>query len=239
MRSILSVVAVAALCGVSHASVVWTGSDAGGKSAAVEFDIDGSGNLVVTLTNTSMADILVPSDVLTAVVFDIDGPAMSLSRISGLLAPGSVVIYDGQPVGGVIGGEWAYRAGITGAQGNRQYGISSSGLGGLFGPGDLIPGDDLAPPPNPDGLQYGLLSAGDDISTGNGGVIGSGGLIKNAVVFRLGGAGANFDLNRINNVLFIYGTAIGEGEIPGAPTPGAALLLAAGGAMIATRRKRR
>jgi hypothetical protein len=59
-------------------------------------------------------------------------------------------------------------------------------------------------------------------------------------VFHLGGAGANFDLNRITNVQFFYGTAIGEGSVDGhpVPTPGALAMLALGGLMVASRRRR-
>jgi hypothetical protein len=243
MRSIMAAMTLAALCGVAQGSVVFSGSS-GSKAGSATFAVEANGDLVVTLVNTSTADVMLPSDILTAVIFNISGSAMSLSRISGVLAPGSVVVYDpdGQPAGGIVGGEWAYNATLTGAPGNRSYGISSSGLGGLFGPGQRFPGDDLEPPTNPDGLQYGLTSAGDNLATGNNGVLNSGGLIKNGVIFRLGGAGANFDLARITDVLFIYGTAIGEGELEGelppVPTPGAAALLTVGMGLMVTRRRR-
>jgi hypothetical protein len=239
MRSILAAMTLVALCGAAHGSVVFTGS-AGDKSGSATFEVEANGDLVVTLVNTSTADVMLPSDVLTAIIFNISGPAMTLSRISGVLAPGSMVVYDpdGQPAGGIVGGEWAYNGSLVGAPGNRQYGLSSSGMGGLFGAMHRFPGDDLEPPTNPDGLQYGLTSMGDNLATGNNGVLNSGGLIKSGVVLRLGGAGVDFDLTRINDVVFLYGTAIGEGDIPGAPTPGAAGLLMIGAGLIATRRRR-
>jgi len=214
-----------------------TGSGVSLRSASVTFDISGS-DLVVTLTNTAPTDVLVPSDVLTAVFFDVSGGAISLTRTSGLLEGGSTVFYDadGQPAGGVIGGEWAYKSALSGAPGNRSYGISSAGFG-LFGPGDLFPGPDLQPPTSPDGVQYGLLSAGDNSGTGNGGITGSGGIIKNSVKFTLGGAGSGFDLNRINNVWFQYGTGLDE---PGyAPEPTTLALLTGGIMAISARRRAR
>jgi hypothetical protein len=185
------------------------------------FDTNGT-DLIVSLTNTSLADVMAPSDVLTAVFFSLGGNP-SLKRESAILNAGSTVFYDpdGQPAGGVVGGEWAYKSGLSApAPGGATAGISSSGLNDLFGPTDLFPGDDLQSPASPDGVQYGLLSAGDDTGTGNGGITGSGGLIKNSVIFTLSGLPANFDLASISNVSFQYGTDLTEPNIPGTPPGG-------------------
>lgn len=224
---------------VAMATFTGTGSgfgSGGSKSATVTFDVSGS-NLIVTVTNSATSDVLVPADVLTGMAFDVTGGPIALTRVSGLLAAASTVVYDpdGQPAGGVIGGEWAYMSGLVGLPNGASYGISSAGLG-LFGPGDLFPGPDLAAPTSPDGLQYGLLSAGDNTATGNGGITGSGGLIRSSVVFTLSGLPANFDLGRITNVFAIYGTAIGEGGFQ-IPAPGSAVMLGLAGAMLARRRR--
>jgi hypothetical protein len=244
VRAMIAVAAVAGLAAAVQANpaVTFTGN-AGARAAQADFSVSGS-NLVVRLTNTATADVMVPSDVLTAVFFDISGPAIGLSRISGVLAAGSQVFYDpdGQPAGGVIGGEWAYLGGLNvGQVAGRRYGISSTGLG-VFGPGNLFPGADLKSPASPNGLEYGLLSAGDNPATGNGGVTGSGGLIKNSVVFTLGGVGTDFDLGRIGSVYFLYGTAFGEGAIGGEQVqkiPGAGSALLAGLGLLAASRRRR
>lgn len=233
-------IAVAALAGASNAAIIFSGAS-GALDASAEFSVNGSGQLVVTLTNTSAADVTAPANVLTAIFFNITGGAVSLTRDSALLAAGSSVILDpeGQPAGGVVGGEWCYNSGSLniGGPGSRGYGISSTGIG-LFGPGDRFPGDNLAGPTSPNGVEYGITSAGDDGGTGNGGITGSGGLIKNSVVFTLGGAGANFDLSRITNVYFFYGTGLGEGGFDGnVPTPGAASLMGIAG-LAAIRRRR-
>ena len=74
----------------------------------------------------------------------------------------------------------------------------------------------------------------DNSATGNGGVLGSGGLIKNSVTFVLGGIDPGFDPATITNVQFQYGTDLSE---PHTPTPGAAsLLLLAGAASLRRRR---
>jgi MYXO-CTERM domain-containing protein len=245
VRSSKCVVFAGLACAVAtgaRASVIWEGNStgSGALSASAEFSVSG-GDLVVRLTNTGAGDVLVPTDVLTAVFFDISDSAMSLTRSSAVLGAGSSVFYDpdGQPAGGVVGGEWAYLGGLSGAPGNRAYGISSTGIN-LFGPGDRFPGPDLQPPTSPDGLQYGILSTYDDTTTGNAAILNSGGLVKDTVVFTLGGVGANFDLGRIRNVFFFYGTAPGEGGYDGhqTPAPGAMALLGIGGLFCMRRRRR-
>jgi hypothetical protein len=197
-RTVLAVTVASgtfAFAASANSSVIWAGSS-GNLHASVEFALSGS-NLLVTLTNTSTADTLVPADLLNAVFFDVDGDP-ALTRTSGVLAPGSSVFYDGdgQPAGGVIGGEWAYANGLN--QYGANSGISSTGLG-IFGPSNVFAGANLAGPAEPDGPQYGLLSAGDNALTGNGGITGSGGLIRNSVVFTLGGLPGGFSLDRISH----------------------------------------
>ena len=218
------------------------------RAANAKFEQDGT-SLIVTLTNTWTGDVLVPVDVLTAVFFTLsDDP--TLTRVSALLNPNtqfwdgtqfvnasSTVYYDadGQPVGGVVGGEWAYKDGLAGAPSGADEGISSSGFG-LFGPGDLFPGVDLQSPASPDGVQYGLLSAGDDPTTGNAGITGSGGLIKNSVIFTLSGLDATKTYT-LADVSFQWGTGLdepneecctpGSGEVP---EPGTLSLF--GGALL-------
>lgn len=191
-------------------------------TASARFEMEG-GNLQLTLTNTSMADVMAPGDVLTAIFFDLN-PATTLTRISAKLAPGSTVLFPpaGNPSGtdpnGVVGGEWAYASGLSDAPGNAGLGVSSSGLD-WFGPGNRFPGSDLQGPPSgsPDGIQYGITSAGDDPTTGNQKVTGSQALIQNSVVFTFG-VPTNFRLDTdILNVSFQYGTALCEPNIPGTP----------------------
>ena len=232
-----------AMCGLGAAqsvSAVTFSAASGSRAASVSFNLVG-GDLEVVLTNTSASDTLVPTDVLTAVFFDISGADPTLSRTSAVLTAGSTVIYDSAPAGGVVGGEWAYASGLSGAPLGADYGISSSGFG-LFGPGDLFPGVDLEPPASPDGVQYGLVTAGDLASTGNGGITGSGGLIKNSVTFTLGSVPTGFSVSQIGNVSFQYGTGLDEPNIPAIPEPETyAMLLAGLGLMgfVARRRSRK
>ncbi|HBS29126.1 MAG TPA: PEP-CTERM sorting domain-containing protein [Phycisphaerales bacterium] len=226
---------VAALCaaGPASAGTLLVTASVGSRAASVEFVASGT-NLVVTLTNTSAADALVPVDILTGVFFDIAG-APVLTRSSAVVAMGSTVHFGPTDPGGVVGGEWAFKGALVGAPWGADFGISSAGLG-LFGPGDRFPGSDLQPPPSPDGLQYGITTAGDNPATGNAAVTGGGALIQNAVVFTVSGLPLGFDpMLAISGISFQYGTALSEPNIVPGPA-GLALLAAAG--LGWTRRRR-
>ncbi len=174
----------------------------GSLAASAKFEQVGP-NIVVTLTNTSPSDVLVPVDVLTGVFFDIDGVAL-LVPTSALL--GTSVVFFGPDGGGNVGGEWAYASGLAGPNGATE-GISSAGLG-LFG-GSNFGGANLQGPAAVNGLQYGITSAGDNTATGNAPVTGGNALIKNQVVFTLAGTG----LTSVSNVSFQYGTALDEPNV--------------------------
>lgn len=230
--AVLSVTALAAP--VSSADLLTMSGSSGSKAASVQLNLSGD-SLTVVLTNTSLADVMFPADVLTAVFFHIDGAPVSLTPVSAVLTAGSSVILDSQPVGGVVGGEWAYLGSLTesGILSGSNHGISSSGLG-IFG-GPSFPGDNLDGPAAVNGLQYGLTSAGDNPATGNGGIMGSGGLIKNSVTFTFSGA-TGLSLPQVRSAYFLYGTAVGEGGFA-VPTPGVTALLGIS-ATLASRRRR-
>lgn len=239
------IAAIALASAPSYAATVTYVGTSGLLSASATFSQSAAGApLVVQLTNASTADVLVPADVLTSIFFTLS-PGTTLTPLSAVLAPGSVVVYDpdGQPASGVVGGEFAFKAGLTGAPASAALGISSSGLG-LFGPGDLFPGSDLAPPTSPDGPNYGILSAGDNALTGNNGVLNAGGMIKNSVIFTFNTA-ANFLFtpSNLSSVSFQYGTALSEPNVAASvtpvPEPGSWISVAAGLGVIALYLRRR
>ena len=203
---------------------------AGPLQADVEFvliDVDGAGplpaNLQVTLSNTSTADVLNPSQVLTAVFFTLAGNP-TLTRISAVLGSGSTVLFDpdGQPAGGIVGGEWAYGSGLVGPGGTNQ-GISSAGFDppGLFGAANF-PGNDLdGNAASVNGVGYGITSSVDTCPQGNTAVC-TNPLIRNSVVFTLGNLPSGFPLGDISNVRVQYGTSLAV------PEPATLLLLGSG-----------
>jgi hypothetical protein len=222
MRSILlksaSALCVAASMNAVAGPVLFTGGS-GGLAATVSFDLVGS-QLQVVLSNTSTGDVLVPSDALTAVFFNIAGnPLLTRnSAISG--GPTYLGSTNVTGAGTVVGGEWAYLNGLS--QYAANSGISSSGLG-VFGPGDRFPGANLSGPESPNGVEYALASAGDNPATGNAGILGEE-LTRSSVTFLLTTA-SPFDLSAIGNVTFQYGTSLSEGHFSGntsrsVPEPG-------------------
>jgi hypothetical protein len=190
----------------------FTGSS-GNLAASAEFSVVG-GNLQVTLINTSLFDVLVPADVLTAVFFDIAG-GIALTPVSALL-DGNTVFF-GSNGDGNVGGEWAYASGLVGPGGATE-GISSAGFG-LFSTANFG-GPNLEGKTAVQGLDYGITSAGDDTTTGNKPVTGDVPLIKSSVIFTLRGSLDGFDPSiGISNVSFQYGTDLTEPNVPDNPAP--------------------
>lgn len=215
----------------AYAAPITFTASSGPRAASATFRTSGT-DLIITLENTSTADVLVPDQILTALFFDVTGGSLALAPVNAVLPGGSTVWFGGTDSGGVVGGEWAYRSGLSGPLGTN-YGISSSGLD-LFGPGDRFPGSNLQGPASPNGLQYGITSFGDDPTTGNTPVTGTNALIHSAVEFRFSGLPSGFAPEAvIQNVVFQYGTSLSE---PFIPEP-ASLLLLAPAALVAVRRR--
>ena len=128
-RRTLAVFVVLWSCGVAQATSVTHTFGHGHLAASATFDVSGS-SLVVTLTNTSTSDCLVPSDLLTAVLFDLAGDPV-LTRASAVLGGGSHVylgadLYEHDPgPGGSVGAHWAYVGDISAGSAPvlAEYGI--------------------------------------------------------------------------------------------------------------------
>ncbi len=200
-------------------SELFTGSS-GSLSASALFSLSGN-TLTVTLTNTSLADVLVPTDVLTAVWFN----------TSSTLTPGSASLNGSSVYYGSIsndGDGWGYGNGLN-AHG-KNSGISSSGAATGLGHSNFSGASNAL-----QGLAYGLLSAGDNSATGNTGVTGHGPLIKNSSLFTLT-VTPGFSLAQLgNSVVFQYGTALTDGSYNGTmqPIPEPATLSVLGAGLFA------
>nr|UXE44286.1 hypothetical protein Hi04_10k_c1889_00007 [uncultured bacterium] len=134
--------------------ITLTGSS-GQLSASVTFDVTGANTLTIVLTNTSSADVLVPSDLLTAVFFKTTG---TLSPIGAALTSGSG-LYFSPGNSNDVGADWGYATTAI-SDGNSNSGFE---------------------PVSVARLQYGITSAGDDLNTGSQ----DNPLIKNSVTFTL------------------------------------------------------
>lgn len=192
------------------ASAFTFSGSSGSLSASADFQTSGS-NLLVTLTNTSTADVLDPTDVLTGIFFNLSS-GVTLKPVSAALGSGSQYVYGSLPSGETLSDEWAYKSGINVHGANT--GISAAGLG-VFGGGDVFGSNNSGV----QGLDYGIVSAGDTTSTGNTGVTKQP-LIDNSVVFTFTGLPTGFDVSKaISGVVFQYGTALDETSFAASPAP--------------------
>jgi len=203
-------------------------SDASGHSATAEFSLSGT-TLSLLLTNTATSMTAVPTDVLTAFLFNTKG---TLTNVDAYVATGSKVISAVQTnnhgtktltvtdplytAGQDIGAEWAY----------NTNGVGAAGLDGLFGSGNVIGGPSIISYGGnaPDGIAYGIASAGG-INWANGDFLNNNPLVTNAVRFTFT-TYANFNLSDITDTEFVYGTSYNPP--PAVPEPGTIVLLGAG-----------
>ena len=207
----------------SRASKTFSGTAPGNNpgetnSASATFYLSISGtitNLEIDLRNTANYKPNDPADILTALFFRIDGDPV-LVRGSAVLDAGSAVVNIGampQPAGGVVGGEWAYKGGLTQAPLGANQGVSATGLN-FFGPNDLFPGPSL---PGfggnaPDGVGYGITTDVDDGSQHNRGLF-QRALIQGGVTFVLLEIPGDFKLSDISDVTAQLGTSLNEPQI--------------------------
>jgi hypothetical protein len=204
----------------THAASVTFGAGAGSLAASAVFTTTASG-FTLQLRNEALVDANAGNAVLTAIFFDIANPGGIVKATS---AYGDFSKYD---LGGIVytktnqnlGAEWAFRNDILVHK--AQYGVSSTGYGDLFGVPHLIDpkAKNYSGPYSPNGMQFGILP--ESQTGGNGGLLGTPGSFysRNPVTFQFT-APPSFNLSKISNVTFQYGTAPGEPWLPGPPNQG-------------------
>ena len=195
------------------------------NQAQVEFDLSGS-NLTVTLTNTATqtfnsTNTLVPTNVLTGVLFDIAGNTSlgALTPGNANLASGSHMLTTGSsPTTSTIdtsASGWGYGTPTGGTFNGQHYGIEA--FGGIS-TASLANFANSNTPPNSamnlDGLDYGIIGPGY-VSGGNGGVTSENPFEQTAEVFHFTVNSSTFtDVSQISNVSFQYGTNNGDAAFP-------------------------
>jgi hypothetical protein len=185
------------------------------------------------LTNTSDSDVWAPADVLTGIFFD---TSYTLTPVSASLN-GSTVHYGASTDPGM---GWGYGYGVHAHEMNGV--ISASGAVEGFGFSNFSSDNYQL-----GGLDYGILSMGDDIATGNTGVVGHGPLFKDSILLSLT-VPTGFALDDIGDrVAFQYGTDLSDPWYYGytnsqpspVPEPRSILLFASGlGLLIFSLRHR-
>jgi hypothetical protein len=197
-----------------------SGDGSNGLAAEATFTISGN-TLTVLLTNTSTDFSEIPSESLTGVYFDFLNGNI-LTGVSAVVAAGSTVVNGVSGPGGDVGGEFAYLTNIASGFNGASYGISSSGMDDVFGPGDRFNNNDLDAPDAPNGMNYGLISAAGLGPNANLAML-SEPFIQNAVLFSFTFSGA-LSTDDISNVSFQYGTSQSQPNITTSVVPEPATL---------------
>ncbi|MCL1467976.1 XDD4 family exosortase-dependent surface protein [Argonema galeatum] len=203
--SALALVAAGQISRADAASIQFTGTGtnpaSGGASnalgASVLFDdLLNPGKLTITLTNTGPG-ASVPSDVLTSVFWDYNGTAFSGLSLDSATAPTVVGGTPGTNVNLKALDEWKLPNtgnGTTNLPGITQnYGLGTAGLGIFQGGGGQQ-------------FNYAIISGYDNPNP----AVSGGTFVKNAATFVLSGLPSGFDISKLGNVRFQYGTNLSE-----------------------------
>ncbi|MEH2281498.1 MAG: XDD4 family exosortase-dependent surface protein [Nostoc sp.] len=196
-------------------SATGTNPISGGTSAALGatavFDNSIAGKLTLTLTNTGPG-ASAPSDVLTGLFWDYAGSPLTNLTLSSAKAP--TVITNNVTTGTnvdltKVGGnkvEWGFAkttasSGLGGAAGvanpvTQHYGIGTAGFG--ISPGFGLSGGQQ--------FNYGIITGYDSANP----AVSGGTFVKNSATFVFSGLPTGFDLSKIQNLRFQYGTALNE-----------------------------
>ncbi|HUQ70473.1 MAG TPA: PEP-CTERM sorting domain-containing protein [Planctomycetaceae bacterium] len=233
--ALLAAALVTALPSQASAAMVSLGSFSGvgmngthnlSATAVFNWDTDTS-QLKITLTNTSLYNYttdndrkMVPTDVLTALFFDV-APNQSFTQANpfAVVAPGSTVVNGGSaPPGGWTGynvtapvptlGGWRYSYDIDNNPLPQNQGLGTAGFN-VFNGSEVNLGDGGP-------FNYGLIGSGYSPGEGNN-TVNSTPFVQKSVVFTLNGLTS---LVAISNLRFQYGTSLSDPNYPAITIPG-------------------
>ncbi|MFB2896287.1 XDD4 family exosortase-dependent surface protein [Aerosakkonemataceae cyanobacterium BLCC-F50] len=203
--SALSLVAIGQISKADAASVTFTGTGTntyesrgqynGLAASAIFDDALNPGKLTITLSNIGPG-ASVPSDILTALFWDYNGSPLSNLSLFSATAP---LLTNGRTNVNLAGSldEWKLPNGSITAI-SQDYGIGTAGLGIFQGGGGQQ-------------MDYGIVS-NQSYDRANPAVSG-GTFVKGSATFVLAGLPTGFDIGKIGNVRFQYGTALNEPSI--------------------------
>lgn len=245
-RRAVGIILWLAFAATSWAAPLAVTASSGSREANIKFEMVG-GQLWITLSNTSDAGALYPTDMLGGAFFDIANDPI-LTPLWAKVDTGSCLLYPGDtgcssPQPGPIntnqniGGEWAYHRYTSGDPISQDYGIGAVGLG-FFGSADRFDTtQNLGGQVAIGGGNFSLAPKGGipAPATGkiNGGLIHNAPYIMSSAVFAFI-TPANFDpSSAIRNVRFQYGTSFSETSILADPVPEPITMALIGGGLIA------
>ncbi|MFN6488101.1 MULTISPECIES: XDD4 family exosortase-dependent surface protein [unclassified Nostoc] len=188
-----------------------SGGTSNALSATAVFDNSIAGQLKLTLTNTGPG-ASAPSDVLTGIFWDYAGSPLTNLTMSSAKATSLITnnvtttgTFDLTKVNGNKV-EWGFAkttasSGLGGATGvanpvTQHYGIGTAGFG--INPGFGLSGGQQ--------FNYGIITGYDSANS----AVSGGTFVKNSATFTFSGLPTGFDLTKIQNIRFQYGTALNE-----------------------------
>ena len=194
-------------------------------AASAVFEISGD-TLTITLTNTTAGGSLLRGDILTGLVWNINGAAPVLGFPTTALTAGSEIFTSktASNTSDPVNGSWTN---VLGATPISQYGVATTGFNGAFAAGTITLGSG--------GVDYGAVSNGTFPAPPGSGTSGSFNasafpLIQDTLTFTLTGI-SGVSQPQITDVKFLFGTS-GDGIVTASAVPEPSTIVLALAALV-------